>query len=35
MSKLKPENTLRFGLWAAEEPGLIGSTDYVEGLSGG
>ena len=33
MAKLKPENTLRFGWWAAEELGLLGSTDYVEGLS--
>ncbi|MGY1698738.1 M28 family peptidase [Geodermatophilus sp. SYSU D00766] len=28
-----PQNTLRFGFWAAEEQGLVGSTDYVEGLS--
>ncbi|WP_138760171.1 M28 family metallopeptidase [Modestobacter altitudinis] len=33
MAKSKPENTLRFGFWAAEEQGLVGSTDYVEGLS--
>jgi Zn-dependent M28 family amino/carboxypeptidase len=33
MAKLKPENTLRFAWWAAEEIGLLGSTDYVEGLS--
>jgi len=33
LAKLKPENTLRFAWWAAEESGLIGSTDYVEGLS--
>jgi Zn-dependent M28 family amino/carboxypeptidase len=33
MAKLKPENTLRFAWWAAEELGLLGSTDYVEGLS--
>jgi Zn-dependent M28 family amino/carboxypeptidase len=33
LAKLKPENTLRFGWWAAEEIGLLGSTDYVEGLS--
>ena len=33
MAKLKPENTVRFGWWAAEELGLLGSTDYVEGLS--
>ena len=33
MANLKPQNTLRFAWWAAEESGLIGSTDYVEGLS--
>ena len=33
MAKLKPENTLRFAWWAAEEIGLLGSTDYVAGLS--
>jgi Zn-dependent M28 family amino/carboxypeptidase len=33
MAKLKPENTLRFAWWGAEELGLIGSTAYVEGLS--
>jgi Zn-dependent M28 family amino/carboxypeptidase len=33
MAKLKPENTVRFAWWAAEELGLLGSTDYVEGLS--
>jgi hypothetical protein len=33
MAKLNPENTLRFAWWAAEEQGLVGSTDYVEGLS--
>ena len=33
MAKLRPENTLRFAWWAAEEIGLLGSTDYVEGLS--
>ena len=33
LSNHKPQNTLRFGWWAAEEEGLIGSTDYVEGLS--
>jgi Zn-dependent M28 family amino/carboxypeptidase len=25
-------NAVRFAFWAAEEPGLIGSTDYVAGL---
>jgi Zn-dependent M28 family amino/carboxypeptidase len=33
MAKLKPENTVRFAWWAAEENGLIGSHDYVDGLS--
>ena len=33
MAKLKPENTLRFAWWAGEEQGLVGSADYVEGLS--
>ena len=28
-----PENTLRFAWWAFEEGGLVGSADYVEGLS--
>ena len=33
LAKLKPENTLRFAWWGAEEEGLIGSTAYVNGLS--
>jgi Zn-dependent M28 family amino/carboxypeptidase len=33
MAKVRPQNTVRFGWWAAEEIGLLGSTDYVEGLS--
>jgi Zn-dependent M28 family amino/carboxypeptidase len=33
MAKHRPENTIRFAWWAAEELGLIGSTDYVEGLT--
>ncbi|WP_411720548.1 M28 family metallopeptidase [Mycetocola sp.] len=33
MSKVKPENTLRFAWWGAEEAGLIGSEEYVAGLS--
>ena len=33
MARSEPENTLRFGWWAAEELGLLGSADYVEGLS--
>ncbi|ORI21409.1 M28 family peptidase [Rhodococcus sp. 1168] len=26
-------NAVRFAFWGAEEPGLVGSTEYVEGLS--
>ena len=33
MAKVKPQNTLRFAWWGAEEDGLLGSTAYVEGLS--
>ena len=33
LGKLRPENTLRFAWWGAEESGLIGSTEYVNGLS--
>jgi Zn-dependent M28 family amino/carboxypeptidase len=33
IGKLRPENTLRFAWWGAEEAGLIGSTQYVNGLS--
>jgi len=33
MANLNPPNTLRFAWWAAEEQGLVGSADYVEGLS--
>ena len=33
MASSNPENTLRFGWWAAEEQGLVGSADYVDGLS--
>jgi hypothetical protein len=33
MANLKPENTIRFAWWAAEEQGLVGSHDYVDGLS--
>jgi Zn-dependent M28 family amino/carboxypeptidase len=33
MANSHPENTLRFGWWAAEEQGLVGSADYVAGLS--
>jgi Zn-dependent M28 family amino/carboxypeptidase len=33
MARSHPENTLRFGFWAGEELGLLGSTAYVGGLS--
>ena len=33
IAKLKPQNTLRFGWWGAEESGLLGSRAYVGGLS--
>ncbi|KGN30462.1 aminopeptidase Y [Knoellia flava TL1] len=33
MAELTPQNTIRFGWWAAEEQGLVGSADYVNGLS--
>ncbi|KRC58372.1 aminopeptidase [Agromyces sp. Root81] len=33
MSKVKPENTVRLAWWGAEESGLIGSEEYVAGLS--
>jgi Zn-dependent M28 family amino/carboxypeptidase len=33
MANTKPQNTLRFAWWGAEELGLVGSTAYVEGLS--
>jgi Zn-dependent M28 family amino/carboxypeptidase len=33
LGKLRPQNTLRFAWWGAEESGLIGSTAYVNGLS--
>lgn len=32
MAESEPQNTLRFGWWAAEEQGLVGSADYVAGL---
>lgn len=32
MSKLKPQNTVRFAWWGAEEDGLLGSRAYVAGL---
>ena len=33
MAKVKPENTIRFAWWGAEESGLVGSTTYVASLS--
>ena len=33
LAKLKPTNTVRFAWWGAEESGLVGSTNYVNGLS--
>jgi hypothetical protein len=33
MAHLHPQNTVRFAWWAAEEQGLVGSRDYVDGLS--
>jgi Zn-dependent M28 family amino/carboxypeptidase len=33
MARVKPRNQLRFALWGAEESGLVGSTNYVNGLS--
>ncbi len=33
MGKVKPRNKLRFALWGAEEAGLVGATNYVNGLS--
>jgi Zn-dependent M28 family amino/carboxypeptidase len=33
MQKVKPNNTVRFAWWGAEESGLVGSTNYVNGLS--
>lgn len=33
MANVKSPNTLRFAWWAAEEQGLVGSADYVAGLS--
>jgi Zn-dependent M28 family amino/carboxypeptidase len=33
MAKTKPRNMVRFAWWGAEEAGLVGSTEYVSGLS--
>ncbi len=35
MAKVKPQNTVRFAWWGAEESGLVGSTHYVNNLSEG
>jgi Zn-dependent M28 family amino/carboxypeptidase len=35
MAKVKPENTVRFAWWGAEESGLLGSRAYVNDLSQG
>ncbi len=33
MAHVQPQNTVRFAWWGAEESGLVGSTNYVNGLS--
>jgi Zn-dependent M28 family amino/carboxypeptidase len=33
LAKVKPQNTMRFAWWAAEESNLVGSTRYVNSLS--
>lgn len=33
LGKVKPQNTLRFAWWAAEESNLVGSTYYVNNLA--
>ncbi|WP_433830334.1 M28 family metallopeptidase [Actinoplanes sp. CA-015351] len=33
LAKVKPQNTIRFAWWGAEELGLIGSSAYVEELT--
>jgi aminopeptidase Y len=33
MAKVKPQNTIRFAWWGAEEASLVGSTFYVNNLS--
>lgn len=33
IAKVKTTNTLRFAWWGAEESGLVGSTNYVNGLN--
>ncbi|MDQ1083897.1 MULTISPECIES: M28 family peptidase [Microbacterium] len=33
LGNVTPENTLRFAWWGAEEAGLVGSSEYVDGLA--
>ena len=33
LANVRPQNTVRFAWWGAEESGLVGSTNYVNGLS--
>jgi len=33
LANFTPQNTVRFAWWGAEESGLVGSTNYVNGLS--
>jgi Zn-dependent M28 family amino/carboxypeptidase len=33
LANVRPQNTVRFAWWAAEESGLVGSTNYVNGLT--
>ncbi len=33
MAKVNPRNKVRFAWWGAEESGLVGSTEYVNGLT--
>ena len=33
MGKVRPQNTVRFAWWGAEESGLVGATHYVNSLS--
>lgn len=35
MAKVRPQNTVRFAWWGAEESGLVGSTFYVNNLTQG
>ena len=35
LAKVRPQNTLRFAWWGAEEASLVGSTYYVTNLSAG